>query len=109
MPDKSGLEAVRYVPMRIHVFDFCRVVKTWMPATRRAKARRPFGRLCPGMTTGVGNAFKDVDGIDVLFAACQPAAAFGDLLSSANSAISARLMAACRVGELICAPIRSVT
>jgi hypothetical protein len=45
------------------------------------------------------------------FAARQLVAAFADLPSSlaANNAISARLMAACRVGELICAPIRSVT
>ena len=68
------------------------------------------GRTCSGHPRLGGIATgKDVDGIDVLFAARQLAAAFGDLLSSANSAISARLMAACRVGELICAPIRSVT
>jgi hypothetical protein len=79
---------------------------------RTACFRTPMSRA----STSLGPQGKDVDGRDEpghdgLFAGPQLAADFADLLSSpvANSAIKARLMAACRVGEVIWAPIRSVT
>ena len=34
----------------IHVLKVFANSKTWMAGTRRPKARRPFGRLCPAMT-----------------------------------------------------------
>ena len=96
----------------IHVFTTWQRIKTWMAGTSPAMTsdRQCLSTVMPGLVPGIHVlAAYYLDGIDVLFAARQLAAAFGDLLSSANSAISARLMAACRVGELICAPIRSVT